>query len=103
MGVPEHEFGNVLRGNVVHVYGRLSDPDNGEQFSVGIATIQIKSTGLEYCITVNDVPYNRFFDELRQEETRIAEVAAQNDIIAKLWEENKKLKRLLGKTWRSEK
>ena len=75
--------------------GRFINPEDGEAFPIEYAHIQLKSKGTEYSLFINDVPYKKFFENLKNETATISEAAEGNEIISKLWEENKRLKRML--------
>ena len=95
MGVSRSVFTSIIRGNTESLYGQIIDPDDGEAFPIEYAHIQLKSKGTEYSLFINDVPYKKFFEDLIKETATISEAAAGNEIISKLWEENKRLKRML--------
>ena len=95
MDLPESEIADIFRGNTVCVFGRITDPGNGRHYSVGILHVQLKMYEGTWHVTIEDMPCRAFFDALEKEERDSAMAAEENEVVARLSKENRRLKELL--------
>ena len=95
MGVSDSDFTSIIRGDTRSIFGQIINPDDGEAYPIEYADVQLKSEEAGYSLLINKVPYKKYFEDLKKEIATISEAATGSEIISKLWEENKRLKRML--------
>ena len=98
MGLSRRQITSVLCGEEVAVTGEIVNPEDMRTLliSSSVVSIEVKDAGMTCSVNINGKPYHSYFKEYYEREVLLKNAGKYSSVVEDLYQENLRMRRLLG-------